>query len=87
MTYPIAEFDASEYVTARGHLCQVGDFVLVMTPNNVLRDGRIERLLPRHVGDTPDVMVRDVMDTRRTLVTNAFCVEPDTLYTRHRRAS
>jgi hypothetical protein len=69
-------FDASEYVTRRGHHLRRGDEVVVMTPNNVTGYGVVTALLPRYLGDVPDVRVRNPL-TGRTLIVNAINVEPE----------
>jgi hypothetical protein len=69
-------FDASEYVTRRGHHIHRGDEVVVMTSNTVLSHGVVTELRPRYIGDVPDVRVRDPQ-TGRTLIVNAVNVEPE----------
>jgi hypothetical protein len=69
-------FDPAEYVTRRGHHIHRGDEVVVMTPNNVLSTGVVTALLPRYLGDVPDVRVRNPQ-TGRILIVNAVNVEPE----------
>lgn len=69
-------FTPADYVTAHGHQLAIGDEVTVTTPCRFDSFGAVVvELLPRSAGEVPNVRLRN--HDRRTLVVNAFCVEPD----------